>query len=171
MAGYIATLKDDLKNGFSKTQLEILIDLPKNSLASVLTGKRKLSPKSILKIKKWEASEKPNPLEIVLEKKIEKVLAESKGEVNKIQDDISTLGVSVHETTLGENGKVKIRHVDPLSDEGLQIRYKLELQNQISEIEEKLKLPAKYLPASKRKPLENQLSNLKYQLNEQKDKL
>lgn len=64
MASYIASLQDDLANGFSKRELEDLIGLPKNSLASILTGKRNLSLKSQLKIKRWEASEKPNPLDI-----------------------------------------------------------------------------------------------------------
>lgn len=64
MASYIAILQNDLANGFSKRELEVLIGLPKNSLASILTGKRNLSLKSQLKIKRWEASEKPNPLDI-----------------------------------------------------------------------------------------------------------
>ena len=53
MASYIASLQDDLANGFSKRELEDLIGLPKNSLASILTGKRNLSLKSQLKIKMW----------------------------------------------------------------------------------------------------------------------
>lgn len=59
---YIAILKADLEKGYSKADLEKLIGLPKNNLSGILKGDRKLSKKSELKIEKWQASEKPNPL-------------------------------------------------------------------------------------------------------------
>lgn len=94
--------------------------------------------------------------------RIEKVLEENKEDIGKIQEDISTLGISIQETKV-ENGKVKVRHVDPISDEGFLVR-------DISELEERLKLPAKYLPSSKRTIVQNQLSNLKYQLKTLQEK-
>lgn len=61
----LKVLQDDLNNGFSKSQLERIIGLPKNCLSGVLKGDKKLSKKSVLKIEKWEKSEKPNPLGIL----------------------------------------------------------------------------------------------------------
>jgi len=65
---YIKVLSEDLEKGYSKADLERLIGLPKNNLSGILKGDRKLSKKSQLKIEKWMASEKPNPLEISLVK-------------------------------------------------------------------------------------------------------
>jgi len=59
---YIEILQADLEKGYSKADLERLIGLPKNNLSGILKGNRKLSRKSELKIEKWQASEKPNPL-------------------------------------------------------------------------------------------------------------
>ena len=42
-------LKDRVESGMSKTALEKLIGLPKNSLSNVLKGRTKLSKNSILK--------------------------------------------------------------------------------------------------------------------------
>jgi hypothetical protein len=62
---YKAVLLEDLAKGFSKSDLERLIGLPKNSLSGVLSGAKKLSKKSELKIEVWDKSDKPNPLEVV----------------------------------------------------------------------------------------------------------
>lgn len=62
MDSYIKILTDDLEKGYSKSDLEKLIGLPKNNLSGILKGDRKLSKKSKLKIEKWDKSEKPNPL-------------------------------------------------------------------------------------------------------------
>lgn len=62
---FIELLKVDLSKGFSKKQLEELIGLPKNNLSSILKGERKLSKISMLKIEKWDNSEKPNPLDLI----------------------------------------------------------------------------------------------------------
>ena len=61
---YIKSLEADLEKGYSKSDLEKLIGLPKNNLSGILKGSRKLSKKSQLKIDKWEASEKPHPLSV-----------------------------------------------------------------------------------------------------------
>jgi len=66
---YKAVIQDDLKAGFSKVELEVLIGLPKNNLSGILKGDRKLSRKSELKIEKWQKSEKPNPLDLIVKKK------------------------------------------------------------------------------------------------------
>lgn len=60
----IKELNKDLENGFSKRDLERLIGLPENCLSNILKGKKKLSRKSEIKIEKWAASEKPDPLTI-----------------------------------------------------------------------------------------------------------
>lgn len=126
MASYIAILKNDLANGFSKRDLEVLIGLPKNSLASILTGKRTLSLKSQLKIKKWEESEKPNPLELNFEKMLNQIVDENKAESGKVTEDILDIGISAMGTTLNDKGKVKIRHINPLSPEAKAALYNAE---------------------------------------------
>lgn len=59
---YIKSLEADLEKGYSKSDLEKLIGLPKNNLSGILKGDRKLSKKSQLKIERWDKSEKPDPL-------------------------------------------------------------------------------------------------------------
>jgi transcriptional regulator with XRE-family HTH domain len=61
---YKSVLLTDLEKGFSKSDLEKLIGLPRNNLSGILKGGRNLSKKSKLKIERWEASEKPNPLSV-----------------------------------------------------------------------------------------------------------
>lgn len=68
---YIKSLEADLEKGYSKSDLERLIGLPKNNLSGILKGDRKLSKKSQLKIDKWMASEKPDPLDLKYLKRIE----------------------------------------------------------------------------------------------------
>ncbi len=62
---YIELLNADLIKGYSKSDLEMLIGLPKNSLSGVVKGDKKLSKISQLKIQEWEASKKPSPLQVV----------------------------------------------------------------------------------------------------------
>lgn len=79
---YIAILKADLEKGYSKADLEWLIGLPQNNLSGILKGDRRLSKLSELKIEKWEASQKPNPLElprIKSEMELVKIKMEAKG--------------------------------------------------------------------------------------------
>lgn len=59
-------ISSELKRGFSKSDLERLIGLPKNSLSGVLMGGKKLSKKSELKVQRFIASDKPDPLEMKL---------------------------------------------------------------------------------------------------------
>jgi len=73
MTDLIQILKDDLEKGYSKSDLERLIGLPKNSLSGIIKGDKKLSKKSEIKIEQWSVSEKPNPLNIVFVKKEVKV--------------------------------------------------------------------------------------------------
>jgi hypothetical protein len=66
---YLAQLKVDLDKGYSKSDLERLIGLPRNSLKGTLKGQKKLSKKSEKRIELWEASEKPDPLKLHFVKK------------------------------------------------------------------------------------------------------
>lgn len=65
----IDELRADLDKGYSKSDLEKLIGLPTNNLSGILKGNRNLSKKSILKIEKWMASEKPDPLNVFFKPK------------------------------------------------------------------------------------------------------
>jgi len=114
---YITLLKADLEKGYSKSDLERLIGLPKNNLSGILKGDRKLSKKSMLKIEKWEVSEKPNPLELFLEKSYE----ENKEEIGKVMNDIMEQGVGVSKTD-----GIKIKRIDPMSEEAAIARYNSE---------------------------------------------
>lgn len=80
---YIKSLEADLEKGYSKSDLEKLIGLPKNNLSGILKGGRTLSKKSKLKIDKWEASEKPDPLQVffVKERVKENNLPENKEKI------------------------------------------------------------------------------------------
>lgn len=49
----LGLLKDRVEGGMSKTALEKLIGLPKNSLSNVLKGRTKLSKNSILKCESY----------------------------------------------------------------------------------------------------------------------
>ena len=60
---YKVLLETEISKGFSRSDLEYLIGLPKNNLSSFLNGKRLLSKKSFLKIERWLTSkDKPDPL-------------------------------------------------------------------------------------------------------------
>ena len=73
-----------------------------------------------------------------IQMELAKYKIERKGEASGIRVDIKT----IENESINDNG----------------------LSEQIAKIEETLKMPPKYLPASKRKELESQLSALKYQL-------
>ncbi len=77
---YKAILLEDLDRGFSKSDLEKLIGLPQNNLSGMLNGNREFSKKSKLKIEKWMASEKPNPLDVSFEAKEKPIKPEVIGE-------------------------------------------------------------------------------------------
>lgn len=81
-------IKADLDKGFSKTQLEILIGLPLNSLSGIMAGKKKLSKKSILRFQRWNESEKPDPLTVkVVRKPSEKTSGKIRNKVSKTAKD------------------------------------------------------------------------------------
>ena len=90
MDSYIKILTDDLEKGYSKSDLEKLIGLPKNNLSGILKGDRKLSKKSKLKIEKWEASKKPSPLELGL---VKAQVKENNNPENKERIEEETEGV------------------------------------------------------------------------------
>lgn len=64
----IEQIKADLEKGYSKVDLERLIGLPQNSLSGVIAGTKTLSKKSELKVEKFMASEKPDPLTLIIPK-------------------------------------------------------------------------------------------------------
>lgn len=58
----LESLNELIERGFSKTDIEYLAKIPKNSLSSILSEKRKLSKKSELKLKRFLDSDIPDPL-------------------------------------------------------------------------------------------------------------
>lgn len=81
----VEQIKAEVANGFSKKHLEILIGLPENSLSGVIAGTKKLSTKSKVKVEKFMASEKPDPLKVKCFLNI-KDIGEPSGKQIKIQD-------------------------------------------------------------------------------------
>lgn len=57
-------IQEELNKGFSKTDLEKLIGLPQNFLSGFLKGKKRISKKGVLKVEKYLASEKQDPLNL-----------------------------------------------------------------------------------------------------------
>ena len=80
MTDYLSLLRNDLIKGYSKSDLERLIGLPRNCLSGILKGDKKLSKKSEVKIGIWEASEKPNPITL---EKVKKQVKENNKPDNK----------------------------------------------------------------------------------------
>jgi transcriptional regulator with XRE-family HTH domain len=86
---YIKILKADLEKGYSKSDLEKLIGLPKNNLSGILKGDKKLSAKSRLKIDIWEKTVKPSPLKLFFKKpenEQEKHIQDLTEGTNKVKD-------------------------------------------------------------------------------------
>jgi hypothetical protein len=70
----LESIQELLDSGFSKSDIEHLSGVTKNSLASVLSGKRGLSKKNEIRLKRFLESDIPDPLtfkkgNIVLHKK------------------------------------------------------------------------------------------------------
>lgn len=102
---FITELNKDLANGFSKSDLEKLIGLPKNSLSGVLRGSKKLSKKSQIKIDVWSKSEKPNPIDLKFEKLAANILDNTKVKEahRQVFEDLVVLGqAAVPPKTLNE---------------------------------------------------------------------
>jgi hypothetical protein len=154
---YIKSLEADLEKGYSKSDLEKLIGLPKNNLSGILKGDRKLSKKSQLKIDKWNKSEKPHPLSVYWNIEQKDVLGDTfkttKEEFKKVANDIFEGGIAITKSDLDGN----IKRIDPIGDEGYTAQ-------RIAEIEKMLLMPQKYLPYNKRTPLEAELNQLKFKL-------
>lgn len=85
---FIKELNKDLQNGFSKRDLEKLIGLPKNSLSNILRGNKKLSQKSKIKVGKWAASKKPDPLSILHTEKGVIEVNSKNGFIDKFTPDV-----------------------------------------------------------------------------------
>ena len=43
-------IENELERGFTKSELERILDLPKNSLSSILAGRSKLSKKALIRV-------------------------------------------------------------------------------------------------------------------------
>ena len=79
----VTKIKEELERGFSKATLEKLIGLPKNNLASILTGNRNFSKTSELKINKFFQLPKLDPLDFLVKRNDNKVLI---NDFNKVSD-------------------------------------------------------------------------------------
>jgi len=77
---YVQLLKDEIASGFSKSDLEFLIGLPKNSLSGVINQGRPLSKKSKAKIEAFLQSDKPDPTTF---KRIKEVVKENNKPENR----------------------------------------------------------------------------------------
>lgn len=95
---HIDILKKDLEKGFSKSSLERLIGLPKNCLSGVINSGKKLSKISELKIEKWEASEKPDPLNLKVPKtepeKLTKLFVSANQNIDKFGSETQATNLS-----------------------------------------------------------------------------
>lgn len=174
---YLDVLRADLEKGYSKADLERLIGLPKNNLSGVLKGDKKLSRKSELKIELWEASEKPNPLELKYQNRIEDLAAGRLTGVdmekmkrmsieftkpmhekarNAVVNDILNVGIAITKSDTDSN----IERIDPLSEEGQRVMGKATL---IAQYEEEIKTLGDSSIANQRKKwLKNKIYELKY---------
>jgi len=106
---------------------------------------------------------KPKSVMIKKDKLEEGVLYSwSKGELVEVKKALSHLmetGIAITETT--EEG---VRAIHPFSDEGWKVQEQAKIQKRISQIDEMLKMPPKYLPKEKRTKLQTELAELKSQL-------
>lgn len=66
---FLKELQSELDKGFSKTDLENLIGLSKNSLSGIIRNGRKISKKSEAKITHWLNSKRPTLIEYLESKK------------------------------------------------------------------------------------------------------
>ena len=84
-----------LDSGFTKAELEYLIDLPINSLSGFFAGGRKYSKKNQLRILRWLDSEnKPDPLTLKI-----KVVRKPKKEVSEKIIELKQIFASVKNET------------------------------------------------------------------------
>jgi hypothetical protein len=177
---YKAVLLEDLGKGFSKSDLERLIRLPKNSLSGVLSGTKKLSKKSELKIEVWEKSDKPNPLEVKYWNRVEDLVKGNFTDIDTLDNrvkieftkpmHVKAQAAMYNATHTDSQMQVKDVKISELKDYvGIPEEAIVELAEnskkyvveRISQIEDLLKAPPKYLPHSKRVVLEKELFELK----------
>jgi len=156
---YIKSLEADLEKGYSKSDLEKLIGLPKNNLSGILKGDRKLSKKSKLKIDDWNKSEKPNPLSVYWVKEFSDGMQPVKGmESFEYKPTLSAKPISP--PVAGNTVSVTIKAEDHFTAQ----KEQSEILERIAEIEKTLLMPQKYLPYNKRTILEAELNQLKFKI-------
>lgn len=85
-------IQEQLDRGFSKYDLEKLIGLPENNLSGALKGTRSYSKKNMLKIERWLAGEKPDPLSVFFAPKEKKVTTKEKVTDNKNPVNVAANG-------------------------------------------------------------------------------
>lgn len=156
---YISVLKDNLIKGYSKSDLERLIGLPKNNLSGIIKGHKKLSRKSELKIEIWEKSEKPHALTLNKPQQDKKAANETKN--NQKRDSLSD------HTTTKEQGDKFMAYLKALNEPK---KDTTSIERRIKEIESELKSPPKNPMIGIRMwtmTRENELAKLKNQLDQQ----
>ena len=138
-----------LDSGFTKADLEYLIDLPINSLSGFFAGGRKYSKKNQLRILRWLDSEnKPDPLTLKIE-----VVRKPKADKKEKTPEIETKDESQSSFKLNLKQILAL----PKQEQG---ETKSELDEQIAKLEERLLLPPKYLPKNSRDMVERKLASL-----------
>lgn len=103
---YIKILKADLEKGYSMSDLEKLIGLPKNGLSGILKGGKKLSKKSKLKIAVWEKSAKPNPLELDWEELLDTKIDFKEPDENSYDVKKQTMVINDEYGQIGNSGEI-----------------------------------------------------------------
>jgi plasmid maintenance system antidote protein VapI len=104
----IKELQKDLDSGFTKSDLERCIGLPKNSLSGIMAGSRNISKKSKLKIEHFLNNSKPNPLELVFNKPEKKSENTEKQKVDISKHKTENLDNSQENTLKHDEIDVKI---------------------------------------------------------------
>ena len=79
-----------------------------------------------------------------------------KNEIFKVANNVLETGMAISEIT-----EAGVRAIHPFSDEGWKVQEQAKIQKRISQIDEMLKMPPKYLPKEKRTKLQTELAELK----------
>lgn len=144
---YKQVLEADIKRGFTKKELEILIGLPENNLAGFLKGNKKFTQKNLARIERWEQSNKPDPLTLEVARKPKSKKKDKSSEFETKDESQSSFKLNLKQIL-----------ALPKQEQG---ETKSELDEQIAKLEERLLLPSKYLPKYKRDMVERELVELK----------
>lgn len=82
----LKAIQDLINYGFSKSDIEYLSGLSKNSLSSILSGKKNLSKKNELRLKRFLDSDIPDPLTFKKENITpEKVIATASNNISRVK--------------------------------------------------------------------------------------